>query len=139
MEGPRMDFESLVQVFRFEVSRFPFAAEERQKLLRRAYRELEALLRGSVRELEYGWGDSDFIPPRILSARLEKIAEDLERLCIAYAHLLSPEMRNCLETLSEHVRKFKEQLPATDVGPRLAKLRDGLEKLKKALGVVHRL
>jgi hypothetical protein len=136
-----MDFESLIQVFKFEVSRFPFASEERQRALRRAYRELEAMLRGSVRELEYGWGDTHFIPPRILSARLDKIAEDLQRLRTAHAHILSPEMRNGLETLCDHLRKFKEHVSASGaaVGASLAELRDGLEELKKSLGTVHRL
>jgi len=136
-----MDFEGLKQVFKFEVSRFPFLGEERQKSLRRAYRELEAVLRSAVRELEYGWGGTRFVPPRVLGARLGKIAEELQGRCREHGHLLSPEMRKGLENLCEHLRWLKQQINLPDPKARasLKELTQGLEELKRALGAIHKL
>jgi len=136
-----MDFEGLKQIFKFEVSRFPFLSEERQKSLRRAYRELEAVLRSAVRELEYGWGGTRFVPPRVLSARLGKVADDLQGTCGEYGSLLSSEMRKGLENLCEHLRWLKQQINIPDPKGRAAlkELTQGLDELKRALGTIHRL
>lgn len=140
-----MNFESLKQIFKFEVSRFPFLPPERQKSLRRAYRTLEATLRKSIRELEFGWWDTRYWPPRLLSARLNELTLELRGVCAEYGGLLSAEMRNGLESLCEHLRKLKEAVSSSTFGqdqeivPLLKELIQGLEELKKALGVVHRL
>jgi hypothetical protein len=138
---PKMDFEKTKQVFRFEISRFPFAPEERQARLRRAYRELEAAFRGAIRELEFDWGDPRRMPPRVLSARLGKIYQDFKAAREEYGHLLSPEMQDELATLCEHVLKLKECVNALspEVGLPLKELIRGFEELKRVLGTVHRL
>ncbi len=138
-----MNFESLKQIFKFEVSRFPFMAGERQKSLRRAYRALEASLRDSVRALELGWGEA--LSQRALSARLEEITGRLRDVCTEYGGILAPEMRNGLENLCEHLRKLREAVHSSsqERGPAFQEmsreLAQGLEELKKALGTVHRL
>ncbi len=138
---PKMDFERTKQVFRFEVSRFPFASEERRTRLRRAYRELEAAFRSAIRELEFDWGDPRRMPPRVLSARLGHIYRELKAAREAHGHLLSPEMRDELEALCEHLLKLKECVNALspEAGPPLKDLVRGFEELKRVLGTVHRL
>ena len=136
-----MSFESLKQIFRFEVSRFPFVPEERQKSLRRAYRAMEAVLRESARGLEFNWGDTKTLPSRILSPRLEEIVGAIRNVCAEYGSIISPEMRNGLENLCEHLRKLREAINASgqEEGTSVKELINGLEDLKKALGGVHRL
>jgi len=138
-----MNFESLKQIIRFEVSRFPFLPQERQKSLRRAYRALEAALRDSARGLEFGWGEAKFVPARVLSARLEEIVQGLRQVCSEYGSIISPEMRNGLETLCEHLRKLRETVIASgqEAGSSVSvkELTNGLDELKRALGTVHRM
>ncbi len=136
-----MDYAGLKQVFRFEVSRFPFAPEERRRVLRRAYRELEAVLREAVRELEHEWGDPRRIPPRVLLARLSKIHDSLQGVQQEHEVHFSPELRGGLETLCEHVRRLREGIGRGQggLGPALKELSLRLEELKRILGQVHRL
>ncbi len=136
-----MNFESLKQIIRFEVSRFPFVPEGRQKSLRRAYRALEAVLRDSARGLEFNWGEAKFLPSRILSARLDDIVQGIRGVCAEYGSIISPEMRNGLENLCENLRKLKEAVgtSAQEASPSVKELVSGLEELKKALGTVHRM
>jgi ATP phosphoribosyltransferase regulatory subunit HisZ len=138
-----MNFESLKQIIRFEVSRFPFVPEERQKSLRRAYRALEAVLRDSARGLEFGWGEAKFLPPKIFSVRLEEIVQGIRGTCTEYGNVFSPEMRNGLENLCEHLRKLRESVinAGQESGNSVSvkELAHGLEELKKALGTVHRM
>lgn len=138
---PTLDFEGLKQVFRFEVSRFPFLPEERQRRLRKTYRELEATLRNAVRELEFSWGNTRFVSPRIMGTRLEKIHQSLAEARGEHDHHLSAEMRSSLEQLCGHVRALREYVShseATFEAP-IEELCDGLEELKRTLGTVHRL
>lgn len=136
-----MNFESLKQIIRFEVSRFPFVPEERQKSLRRAYRVLESALRDSARGLEFGWGEAKFVPARILSTRLDEIVQGIKDVCAEYGSIISPEMRNGLENLCEHLRKLKEAANASgqEASASIKELINGLDELKKALGAVHRM
>ena len=138
---PTMDYAGLKQVFRFEVSRFPYVPEERQRVLRRAYRELEAALRAAVRELEYEWGDPRRIPPRLLRSRLVKIHDALEEIQKEHGLHFSPELRGGLETLCEHIRRLREGIGRGQggLGPALKELSLRLEELKRILGQVHRL
>jgi hypothetical protein len=138
---PRLDFSGLRQIFKFEVSRFPFAPEERQPALRRAYRELEAVLRHSIWELELDWGDPRRMPPRLLQTRLGNILRDLQDARGEYGRLLSPEMQGALETLCGYVQELRECVLAArpEVGGALREFIRGLDELKRILGTVHRL
>lgn len=136
-----MDFESLKQIIKFEVTRFPFVEGPRQVSLRRAYRELEGAMRTSVREIEFGWGDARFVPPRVMSSRLNSVVETLQKVTHAHRRELSPELRNGLEGLERHIKQTREQLltPEAEMGDAIQELAHGLEELKDALGTIHRL
>lgn len=138
---PHLDFDGLKQVVRFEVSRFPFLPEGQQHDLRKAYRELEAALRESVRELEFGWGSPGFATPRILVKRLETVHEGLTAILTEHGREFSPELRDAVQKLVDHVQQMRTYVtqPGTDVEGPIEELSDGIDELKRALGTVHRM
>lgn len=136
-----MDFEGLRRLFKFEVSRFPFLPLERQRQLRRAYRELEAVLRSSARQLEFGWGEPRFLPPRVIVARLGEVRKALQAVHREQSRHLSREMESGLDELCTHLAELQAHLGRPDT-PREATVEElcrGLASLKRALGAVHRL
>ena len=138
---PRMDFAGLRQIFKFEASRFPFVPPDRQSALRRAYRELEAVFRHSIWELELDWGDPRRMPPRLLQTRLGNILRDLQDAKEEHARLFSPEMQNALDTLCTYIKELRECVhdARPEAGAALRDLIRGLGGLKQILGTVHRL
>ncbi len=138
---PHLDFDGLKQVVRFEVSRFPFLPESQQQTLRKAYRELEATLREGVRELEFGWGSPGHATPRILVKRLDRVLEDLQAIMTNHGRDFSPELRDAVGKLLEHVRQIRTYVtqPGADIEGPVEDLSDGIDDLKRALGTVHRM
>lgn len=140
-QPPHLDLDSLKQVVRFEVSRFPFLPEHQQHTLRKSYRDLEATLRNCVRELEFGWGSPGFATPRILVKRLDTVLEELEAIVNEHGRYFSPELRDALQRLVEHVQHLRSYVTEPDAnmeGP-IDELSDGIDDLKRALGMVHRM
>lgn len=138
---PHLDFDGLKQVVRFEVSRFPFLPENQQHTLRKAYRELEATMREGVRELEFGWGSPGFTTARILIKRLETVQENLQTILTHHGRHFSPELRDAVERLVEHVRQMRSYVgqPGADLEGPVEELSDGIDDLKRALGTIHRM
>lgn len=136
-----MDFGSLKQIMQFEVSRFSFAPGDRQKSLRKAFRDFEAVFRDSSRDLEMGWGEINSIPPRLLYSRLQEIEQSLRKTYLEHRSILPPEMRNGIENLCVHLNKLKNETqtmePAENISIR--DLSNGFEALKRTLGSVHRM
>ncbi len=140
-QPPHLDLDGLKQVVRFEVSRFPFLPEHQQHTLRKSYRELEATLRNCVRELEFGWGSPGVATPRILVKRLDTVIEDLEAILSEHGRYFSPELRDALGKLVEHVGQMRTYVtqPDADMEEPLEVLSDGIDDLKRALSAVHRM
>ena len=138
---PHLEFDDLKQVVRFEVSRFPFLPEGQQDTLRKAYRELEAAMRDSVRELEFGWGSPGVATARILIKRLETVQEKLQANLTQHGRHFSPELRDAVEKLVEYVRQMRSYVgqPGADLEAPIEELSDGIDDLKRALGAVHRM
>ena len=138
---PHLDFDGLKQIVRFEVSRFPYLPEGQQQTLRKAYRELEATLRDSVRELEFGWGSPGYATPRILVKRLETVHENLAAIVSDHGRQFSPDLRDALTTLVDHIRQMRAHVgqSGADLEGPIENLSDGIDDLKRALGTIHRM
>ncbi len=136
-----MDFGSLKQIIQFEVSRFQFAAADRQRSLRKAFRDFEGVFRESVRELEFGWGETTAISPRVLHSRLEGIEQSLRQTYVEHRNYLAPEMRNGIENLCHHINRLKTdaQSMAPSENISIRDLSNGFEALKKTLSTVHKM
>ena len=135
-----MDIEGLRQIFRFEVSRYAYTDEERKLKLRKAYRQIEATLRETVRQLQLG-GGGGYIPygplAEVLAQSARQLAGELDR----YRSALSPEMARALAKLSAQLSQAQQQVSAhsDSLAEQLPQWAEELEGLKRALGEIHRL
>jgi hypothetical protein len=136
-----MNFEELRQIFQFEVSRYAYAEGERKLKLRKIYREVEAILRETVRQLELGSAGGQFIAYGPLAEKLAENAQKLANESARYQGLLSPEMGRALTTLSIQLNKARDQATARSeaLGAELPKWVQELESLKQLLGKIHQL
>ena len=136
-----MEFEGLKQVFQFEVSRYAYTDGERKLRLRKAYREIEAILRETVRDLELGGSGGRFIAYGPLAQKLAQNTQKLSGECARYQGVLSPEMARALTTLSAYLSKAQEQASTRcdTLGAELPKWAQELDALKRTLGKVHQL
>ena len=136
----RLNFESLEQVIHFETSRFPFATEDKKIALRKIYRDLEAIFRDSIRDLENDLDEGD-CTPQSLQIQLCSVESSIRRTCSTYIHSLTPEMKENLENLCMKLGQISENAENCDELNQMPieLITDGFYTIKRSLGVIHKI
>ena len=136
----RLNFENIEQIIQFESSRFPFASEERQIAMRKVYRDLEAVFRNSVRDLESDLDEREYTP-QSFQIRLERIESSLRKTCDSHTYDLCPEMKESLQSFCLKLNEISERAETITEIEQLPveAITSGLASIKKSLGVFHKM